>query len=155
MGFQKEINLYPAAGVPGQQAGLNPMVHLIPVPVAGADGVVTGNAVWYDTQPVTVKNAGTGAPLGIAQRVLTGIIPASEEATMTILAGHSVAVVIRGDLLVSSASAVTAGQKVFANLATGALTGGTAGGTVEGAVETDWIIRESAAAGDVFHISNW
>ena len=74
---------------------------------------------------------------------------------MTILAGHSVAVVIRGDLLVSSASAVTAGQKVFANLATGALTGGTAGGTVEGAVETDWIIRESAAAGDVFHISNW
>ena len=155
MGFQKEVNLYPAAGVPGQQAGLNPIAHLIPVPVAGADGVVTVNAVWYDTQPGTVKNAGTGAPLGIAQRVLTGIIPASEEATMTILAGHSVAVVIRGDLLVSSASAVTAGQKVFANLATGALTGGTAGGTVEGAVETDWIIRESAAAGDVFHISNW
>ena len=51
MGFQKEVNLYPAAGVPGQQAGLNPMAHLIPVPVAGADGVVTGNAVWYDTQP--------------------------------------------------------------------------------------------------------
>lgn len=155
MGFQKHVSMYPAPGVPGQQAGLNPVAYLLPVPVAGEGGVLTGNAVWYDTQPGSVKNAGTGAPLGIAQRVMTGLIPPTEEATMTILAGHSVAVVVRGDLLVSSAGTVTAGQKVFANLATGALTGGTAGGTVEGAAETDWIIRESAAAGDVFHISNW
>lgn len=157
MPLQKTISTYPAAGVAGDQAGLNPIAMLLPTPVAAEGGVITGRAAWYaaDKAPYEVTNTGTGAPLGIVMRVLTGVIPPLEDATMTILAGMSVAVVRRGDLLVTSAAAVTAGQKVFANTTTGELTGGTAGGTVAGSVETDWIIRESAAAGMVFHISNW
>ena len=157
MPFQNTVNMYPAAGVAGDQAGLNPVAYLLPVPVAGEGGVVTGRACWYDpaNTPGRVLNAGTGAPLGIAQRVMTGVIPCNEGATMTILEGHSVAVVTRGDLLVTSAAAVTAGQKVFASLTDGSLTGAAAGATVEGSVETGWTIRESAAAGDIFHISNW
>lgn len=160
MPFQKLINMYPAAGVNGDQAGLNPLAMLLPVPVAGAGGVLTGRACWYDpsnTPDAVLNSTATPAakPLGIALRVLTGAIPATEEATMTILPGHSVGVVLRGDLLVSSAEAVTAGQKVFAKIADGSLVGGAAGGTVEGAVETDWLIRESAAVGTIFHISNW
>lgn len=160
MPFQKLVNTYPAAGVSGDQAGLNPLAMLLPVPVAGTGGVLTGRACWYDPDntPGVVLNATTEAalkPLGITLRVLTGVIPATEEATMTILPGHSVGVVLRGDLLVTSAEAVTAGQKVFAKIADGSLVGGTAGGTVAGAVETDWIIRESAAADTIFHISNW
>lgn len=171
MPFQNSVNMYPAAGVAGDQAGLNPVAYLLPVPVAGEGGVITGRACWYDPDniPGRVLNSTEGtttgegeqavttyeAPLGIAQRVMTGVIPCNEGATVTILEGHSVAVVTRGDLLVTSAAAVTAGQKVFASVTDGSLTGAAAGATVEGSVETGWTIRESAAAGDIFHISNW
>lgn len=156
MPFQKVVNLYPAGGINGQQAGLNPVVYLLPVPVAGAGGVITGHACWDDPNtPGRVVNAGSGAPLGIALRVQTGVIPCAEGDTVTILEGHSVAVVTRGDLLVTAAAAVTAGQKIFAKLADGSLSSAAAGAKVDDYVETGWTVRESAAAGEIFHISNW
>lgn len=156
MSFQKQVNLYPALAAPGMQAGLNPEVMALPVPLADEDGVVIARAVWpVGGDPALVANEGTGAPLGIVRRVQDGILPVDDEASMIIPAGHPVAVVRRGDLYVISAAAVTAGQKIFANLTTGALTGAAAGATVAGAVETDWRAVTGAAAGDVFLISNW
>ena len=61
----------------------------------------------------------------------------------------------KGDLLVVSAASATAGQKVFAVLATGLIVAGAAGATIAGAIETNWRIVTSASAGDVFQISNW
>lgn len=155
MGFQNRVNLFPARGVPGQQAGLNPLVDLLPVPVADAGGVMTARAVWSGVGEGTVKNSGEGAPLGVVRRVMTGSVPADDESSMRVPAGQPVAVVLRGDLLVTSAAAVTAGQKVFASLSTGELKGEAAGSTVEGWVETAWVVRASAGAGEVFPISNW
>lgn len=156
MPFQKLVNLYPAPGINGQQAGLGSVAYVLPVPVAGEGGIVTGHACWDDPEnPGRVLNKGTGAPLGIALRVQTGIIPCNEGDTVTILEGHSVAVVAKGDLLVTSEAEVTAGQKIFASLTDGSLSGAAAGATVDGSVETGWTVRESAAAGDIFHISNW
>lgn len=157
MPFQKVVNLYPAAGINGQHAGLGPVAYVLPVPVAGAGGVVTGHACWHDPDdsPGRVLNAGTGAPLGIALRLQTGIIPCDKGDTVTIPEGHSVAVVTRGDLLVTAAAAVTAGQKIFVKLADGSLSGAAAGAKVDDYVETGWIVREDAAAGEIFHISNW
>ena len=158
MAFQSIVNAAPARGVNGDRAGLNPCAYYLPVPVAASGGVVTGRACWISaTDPNAVTNAtsGSSAPLGIAQRVLTGVIPSGQEATMVISAGMGVAVVVRSDLLVTAAAAVTAGQKVFASTTDGSLTGAAAGATVSGSVETNWVIRESAAAGEVFHISNW
>lgn len=157
MSFQKVVNLYPAGGINGQHAGLNPVVYVLPVPVAGKGGVITGHACWHDPDntPGRVLNKGTGAPLGIALRLQTGIIPCDEGDTVTLPEGHSVAVVTRGDLLVTAAAAVTAGQKIFAKLADGSLSGAAAGAKVDDYVETGWTVRESAAAGEIFHISNW
>lgn len=152
--FQKKVNAYPAKGVPGQVAGFS-LAELKPVPMAGENGVQAGCAVWASNTPNTVQNSGTGTPLGMVRRVMTSTIAADQAATMHVQAGASVAVVVRGDMLVASAEAVSAGQTVFASLTTGELKGGAAGSTVSGFVETDWTVRESAAAGTVFLISNW
>lgn len=74
---------------------------------------------------------------------------------MTIPQGRPVPVMVRGDMLVSFAAAVTAGQKVFANGTNGALSAAAAGGTVANSVETDWVVRDSGAAGEIVHISSW
>lgn len=164
MPFQKSVELYPAGGIPGQAAGLNPRAMLLPVPVAGTGGVTVGTAVWPDaTNPGVVVNAATGsgdpavypAPLGLVLRDMSGAIPCTDEATMTIPEGQAVPVLVRGDMLVTFAAAVTAGQKVFASVTDGTLSTGAAGATVAGSVETDWIVRDAGAAGEIVHISSW
>lgn len=155
MPFQKQVQPYPAKGVPGMQEGNNPIAFYLPIPVAGEDGVIIGRAAWAGATPGTAANTGSGAPLGIVVREKVAIIPCTEEATMTYIAGQAVPIAVRGDLLLTSAEAVTAGQKLFAKTADGTLVPGTAGGTVADAVETDWVIRESAAAGDIFHAAAW
>lgn len=163
MPFQKFIATYPAAGVTGQRAGLNPIAMLLPVPLAGGEGGVTvGHAVWFDPdEPATVIMSTaqvSGAypkPLGIVVRDMASIIPCADEATMQIEAGRPVAVAVRGDLLISAPAAATVGQKVFANYTTGALSLGAAGGSVASSVETDWVVRSAGASGDIIHISNW
>lgn len=156
MPFQNQVNLYPAAGVVGMAGGLNPLVMALPVPLADEDGVAIGAFVWpVGGDPTIVANGGAGLPLGLAARVQDGIIPSGEEASLIVPAGRPVTVVRRGDRLVTAAAAVTAGQKVFATLGNGALSAAAAGTVVAGAVETDWRVVTSAAAGEVFLISNW
>lgn len=162
MPFQKSIATYPAAGVTGQRAGLNPIAMLLPVPTAGEGGVTVGNAVWLDPDaPTTVimETAQVASayppPVGIVVRDMASTIPCEDEATMQIEAGRPVAVAVRGDLLIAAPAAATVGQKVFANYTTGALSLGAAGGSVASSVETDWIVRSAGASGDIIHISNW
>ena len=169
MPFQQSVNTYPAAGVTGQRAGLNPIAMLLPVPLAGGeDGVTVGHAVWFDPDaPTTVimSNAGTSSgepaqttydkPLGIVVRDMASTIPCADEATMQIEAGRPVAVAVRCDLLIAAPAAATVGQKIFANYTTGALSLGAAGGSVASSVETDWVVRSAGQAGDIIHISNW
>lgn len=61
----------------------------------------------------------------------------------------------RRGLLCSTEAAVTKGQKVFANLTTGAVSGGAAGATVSGSVETDWAFATGAEAGGIAIITNY
>lgn len=160
MPFQSAISMYPAAGVTGQRAGLNPIAMLLPVPLAGEGGVTVGHAVWADPDdPTTVimSNAGatTDKPAGIVVRDMASIVPCNAEATMQLEAGRPVAVAVRGDLLIAAPAAATVGQKVFANYTTGELSLGAAGATVASSVETDWLVRSAGAAGDIIHISSW
>lgn len=162
MPFQKSIATYPAAGVTGQRAGLNPVAMLLPVPTAGEGGVTVGNAVWLDPDaPTTVimETAQVASayppPVGIVVRDMASTIPCADEASMQIEAGRPVAVAVRGDLLIAAPAAATVGQKVFANYTTGALSLGAAGGSVASSVETDWVVRSAGASGDIIHISNW
>ena len=162
MPFQQSVNTYPAGGVTGQRAGLNPVAMLLPVPTAGEGGVTVGNAVWLDPDaPTTVimETAQVASayppPVGIVVRDMASTIPCEDEATMQISEGRPVAVAVRGDLLIAAPAAATVGQKVFANYTTGALSLGAAGGSVASSVETDWIVRSAGASGDIIHISNW
>lgn len=162
MPFQQSVNTYPAGGVTGQRAGLNPVAMLLPVPTAGEGGVTVGNAVWLDPDaPTTVimETAQVASayppPVGIVVRDMASTIPCEDEATMQTSEGRPVAVAVRGDLLIAAPAAATVGQKVFANYTTGALSLGAAGGSVASSVETDWIVRSAGASGDIIHISNW
>lgn len=162
MPFQQSVNTYPAGGVTGQRAGLNPVAMLLPVPTAGEGGVTVGNAVWLDPDaPTTVimETAQVASayppPVGIVVRDMASTIPCEDEATMQISEGRPVAVAVRGDLLIAAPAAATVGQKIFANYTTGALSLGAAGGSVASSVETDWVVRSAGQAGDIIHISNW
>ena len=162
MPFQQSVNTYPAGGVTGQRAGLNPVAMLLPVPTAGEGGVTVGNAVWLDPDaPTTVimETAQVASayppPVGIVVRDMASTSPCEDEATMQISEGRPVAVAVRGDLLIAAPAAATVGQKVFANYTTGALSLGAAGGSVASSVETDWVVRSAGQTGDIIHISNW
>lgn len=162
MPFQQSVNTYPAGGVTGQRAGLNPVAMLLPVPTAGEGGVTVGNAVWLDPDaPTTVimETAQVASayppPVGIVVRDMASTIPCEDEATMQISEGRPVAVAVRGDLLIAAPAAATVGQKIFANYTTGALSLGAAGGSVASSVETDWVVRSAGQAGEIIHISNW
>lgn len=162
MPFQQSVNTYPAGGVTGQRAGLNPVAMLLPVPTAGEGGVTVGNAVWLDPDaPTTVimETAQVASayppPVGIVVRDMASTIPCEDEATMQISEGRPVAVAVRGDLLIAAPAAATVGQKVFANYTTGALSLGAAGGSVASSVETAWVVRSAGQTGDIIHISNW
>lgn len=155
MPFQKSVQAYPARGVAGQRAGNNPMAFLFPTPTAGTGGVTVGNFAWPGSTAGTVVAGGTGVPAGLVLRELVEQLPTGLEATMSIAAGQSCAVVVRGDVFVTSTTAAVVGQVAFANLTTGAVSTAAAGATVAGAVETTWKVREAAAVGDVLMISNW
>ena len=148
MATQKQVGGI-ALGVPGTLYGHNPATFYLPTPIAGAGGVTIGNFVWPDAEGAMV-NKGTGTPSGVVVRVRVQPLPSDEDATMLIPAGHAVPVLVRGPIILASASAASIGQKVFASLTTGAVSTAAAGATVEGHVETEFTVRTSAAAGAHF-----
>lgn len=157
MSFQKSVNIDQPVGIEGSWAA--DTARSVRGAIAVAAGVVVGRAVWlYSTDPEQVQNSGTGVPFGIALRDLTGIITTFlAESTMTILAGLPVEVVTQGDLYVKTSTVTAYGQKVFANLTTGAFATGAAGATIAGHIETPWKVarRSAGAIGDLIHISTW
>lgn len=147
MATQKQVGGI-ALGVPGTLYGHNPAAFYLPTPIAGAGGVTIGNFAWPADD--TMVNNGTGTPVGVVVRVRVQPLPSDEDATMLIPAGHAVPVLVRGSIILASAAAASVGQKVFANLATGAASTAAAGATVEGHIETEFTVRTSAAAGAPF-----
>ena len=151
--FQKTVALYPAIGVPGAFASINPIVSTPMGYIAGAN-VPIGGFCWEDPDNEgQVLPSGSGMPLGFVCR--EQVYPYfGADAIDYVPKGENVSVQLEGDFYVKSAAAVTKGQKVFANLTTGAVTGAAAGATVTGAVETNWIFITSAGAGETSKISN-
>lgn len=153
--FQNKVNLYPAIGAPGAFASVNPVVNPALGRVAGAD-IPIGGFCWDSTTvDGEVLATGTGKPLGfVAREIAYPIVDVMTGEQNFVPEGYPVSVQIRGDFYVQVAASVTKGQKVFAVLATGAVTSGAAGATVSGAVETDWFYTADAAADDVVIISH-
>lgn len=154
--FPKTVNMYPAIGVPGAFASVNPDVSTALGRVAG--GVVpVGGFCWDDPDNEgTVLAKGTGKPLGfVARDVMYPIFDLSTEKPNVVPAGYNVNVQVQGDFYVSVAAAVTKGQKVFANTKDGSVSGAAAGATVTDAAETDWAFATSAGKDEIAIITNY
>lgn len=161
--FQKQVNILPAIGVPGQHMSTNPLVST-QKGYCAADTVTIGGFVWAvtvaenDANDAFVKSTGTGAPLGFAVREITNPLGYNESASNTVPKGFPVSVAVKGDFAVITATTATVGQSVFAVLADGTIKTGAADSTVEDAVKTDYKvvnINGGGAAGDIIVISNW
>lgn len=162
--FQTKVSLYPAIGVPGAFASINPVVSTALGKIAGTN-LTIGGFCWDDTTNVgQVKNTGTGKPLGfVARDVIYPIntlvtYPENEEAGNTsnfVPKGYNVNVMVEGDFYVTAPETVTVGMKVFADTTDGTIKAGWAGATVSGAVETDWTFMQAGDEGDIVVISNY
>lgn len=162
--FQRQVNILPAIGVPGQHMSTNPLVST-QKGYCAADTVTIGGFVWAATVAETVaendafvKSKGTGAPLGFAVREITNPLGYNQPASNTVPKGFPVSVAVKGDFAVITGTAATVGQSVFAVLADGSIKTDTTGVTVDGAIETDYKvvnINGGGAVGDIIVISNW
>lgn len=161
--FQEQVNILPAIGVPGQHMSTNPLVSTQKSYFA-ADTVTIGGFVWavtVDESDAFVKSTGTGtdAPLGFAVREITNPLGYNQPASNTVPKGFPVSVAVKGDFaVVSTGTAATVGQSVFAVLEDGSIKTGQKGDNVAGAVETDYKvvnINGGGAVGDIIVISNW
>lgn len=151
--FQNSVPLYPAIGVPGAHASINPL-ESTPLGYTAAATVTIGGFVWEYGTDKQVKSTGSGAPLGFAVREITNVLNPGTPFANTVPTGFPVSVAVEGDFYVSVASSVTKGQKVFANTTTGAVSGASAGATVAGSVETNWAFATSAGSGEIAVITN-
>lgn len=158
--FQRQVNILPAIGVPGQHMSTNPLVST-QKGYCAADTVTIGGFVWaatVETNDAFVKSTGEGTPLGFAVREITNPLGYNESASNTVPKGFPVSVAVKGDFAVVTGTDATVGQSVFAVLKDGSIKTDKKGGIVEGAVETDYKvvnINGGGAAGDIIVISNW
>lgn len=164
--FQKQVNILPAIGVPGQHMSTNPLVST-QKGYCAADTVTIGGFVWaatedkaatVDKNDAFVKSTGTGAPLGFAVREITNPLGYNQPASNTVPKGFPVSVAVKGDFAVITQTVAKVGQSVFAVLADGSIKTGTAGEGVGDVIETDYKvvnINGGGAAGDIIVISNW
>lgn len=159
--FQRQVNILPAIGVPGQHMSTNPLVST-QKGYCAADTVTIGGFVWAATvdnkNDAFVKSTGTGAPLGFAVREITNPLGYNQPASNTVPKGFPVSVAVKGDFAVITGTVATVGQSVFAVLEDGSIKTNKAGGTVDGAIETDYKvvnINGGGAVGDIIVISNW
>lgn len=157
-GFQKSVSRDTARAVPGMLAGLNTAAMFLPTPVACDDGCHCGRGAWLDADG-KVSNAAQGIPneypIGFILRVKTGDIPVTDEATTFIAPNASVAVVLHGDIYLSSDQAVTRGDSVFVSTTDGTVICAPNGSAQPGYEQTNFEAREDAAPGEVFIASNW
>lgn len=153
--FQNVVNRYPAVGVAGDKVDLNPTVYTAGNPLA--DGPVTvGTFVWATENGASNNSSSPLQPLGVVERVQCYYnYNMLEGATLIIGDASPLSVIVKGDVYVTTLTAATRGQKVFAVLADGTIKTGAAKGTVEGAVETDWYVVSSGEANSLIIISNW
>lgn len=157
--FQREVNILPAIGVPGQHMSTNPLVST-QKGYCAADTVTIGGFVWAVTvegNDAFVKSQGTGAPLGFAVREITNPLDYNKSASNTVPKGFPVSVAVQGDFAVITKTKATVGQSVFAVFEDGSIKTDETGGNVEGAKETDYKVvnvNGGGAAGDIIVISN-
>ncbi len=151
--FQNSMNRIPAMGISGQKVPTNPVVYFCK-PLKTSHAITSGVFVWADGDEVS--SSGTGQPLGLAMALdpyfNTDILSGADN---KIPENEYVSVCIKGDFFVTTSTACSAGDKVFANLSDGTVKTDEADSTVENAIETSFTVVTGGEADDVIVISNW
>ena len=157
MAMQTKVGLYPVTGFPGQE--VNPGSAIYTAENYISDGTLTAGAFAF-TSAVTGKGTAaafkaagkTGTALiGFVERTVTGaILSPLNEAEGAYAQGTGASIALRGQFYASASGAVTEGQSVLVNPATGAVTYGNAGADND----TGWIVHlpnglATAAEGDI------
>lgn len=157
MGFQTQINQYPAPGIEGAFASNNPYASYS----AGEGALITGDAGLTIARFAWVvdgvaKNSGTGAPAGFVPRDgQASIVEWLGAASNVVQPGRECTLLVAGEFWARTTTAAVVGQKVFASLTTGEISAGAAGAKVDGFVETTFSVQRNAAAGELIVISSW
>lgn len=135
-GFQSFVNKELPPGIPGDWAGANIRANFPAGPfqlVASPGGVTVGAMAWAN--PATglattyfVPNAASGFVHREGQGIITSFLGI---ATMEIPGGDGVTPQVQGDWWGLLAGGGTAGQKIYADPVTGALSAGATGGSVK------------------------
>ncbi len=172
MGFQSSVNIHYAPAVAGDFASANPRFSVLAGPnslVAGVGGVLIAAFAWAaaygSVDPETgendalntVTNAGSGVPTGFVHREGQALITAFlADSGNVIQQGSMVTLASGGDFWIKNtgAGAASYGQKVFASNTTGLAQTAAAGATVAGYTETKWYVASTAAAGELFKMTD-
>lgn len=163
MPFQKQVNVEPAFGIPGQFASNNPYATFVAgegALVAGTNGVVVAAFAWADSETRAVYNSAPSgdevAPDGFVFNDGTASIAnIYDESNMTFPEGYMVTLMVAGDFYAVTTTVATVGQKVFASLSDGTISTAAPGGTVSGSIETEFYVRQAGVAGDIIKIGTW
>lgn len=137
MGFQTQVNQYPAPAVAGDFASSNPRASVVTGEatfVAGTVGVTVGRFAWADSNGL-VTNAGQGAPTGFLHRDQQALITTFlADNTMLVPQGLPITLHAAGDFWAKATVAgATKGQKAFAKFQDGTVQFAAAGSTIAGA----------------------
>ncbi len=165
MGFQAVVKTDPAVGIAGQEVNPRQAVYTAfnyvsdgTVPAGGFAFAVALNGTSQTEQNVLSAKAEAGAkPVGFVERDVIATIPApTDDATQVYPKGTCPPVAIRGQFYAIATGAVTEGQSVLCDPATGAITYGAAGTTND----TGWRVIfprgvKSAAKDDVVIYQNF
>ena len=128
----------------------------------GTSSKLTVASTEYDGTNITITFSVSWTAKGTAEKVMGFVVRVvqypnyvlTSEGTLQVPSGHGLAVAVRGDFYAVSNAAATVGQAVFASTTDGSISTGTVGDSVDGCVETDFIVKQGGAAGDLIVISN-
>lgn len=142
MGFQTQVNNNPAPAVEGDFASATAYRHTVLADeaafVADEAGVAVGTMAFANSTTGLASNTWNGGPfIGFVQRDQPVVITEwLASASLVVQSGLEVTLFDRGDFWARFAAGATVGQKVYANLTTGALTAAATGSPTAGASVT-------------------
>lgn len=155
--MQKTVNLYPCAGLPGQEvsaktAVYTPLNYISDGSVAAGSFAFAGEAQGNKKGVAfPVASAKGEALLGLVERTFTASIPMGVDGSTTYHNGAELTIAVRGDFYIEATGEATVGQKVLVDKTTGVISFGEASGN---AIDTGWtVVTAAAEAGDIIVIT--
>ncbi len=158
MSFQKEVNRYPAVGVPGQVGTLNPATYFPRMALADENGVNVGQGVFFNPTDELATKSGASPNLfaGIAVRNLDhAYYDVLSGGSMELVEGQAVSILSKGDIFIEAESAAVFGDNVYCSTTDGSLSFDDATTPPSGTVPTGFKVVTAGDSGETILISSY